>query len=333
MRKSDGIKKGLLVYDEGPKFFNIGDYIQSLAAMQFYNCVDTYVNREKLAKYDDDELLLILNGWFTHNVNDWVPSSKILPLFISFHLNSTAAREMLTEGAIEYLKAHSPIGCRDMYTQDLLKSKGIDAYFSGCLTLTLDSYRVPNSERTDNIYIVDPLYNYPTWERLTMTPRSAVSSLLKGKFFDLKKKKQHINNLIDTELQNSAIFIPHDLPARKYNDVQKFEIAKQLLMKYARAKLVITSRIHCALPCLALGTPVIYINGFNEFLDTSRFGGILELFNRIDIDFKTGEYTANFPLNSKICETTTVENPKTYLVLADNLKKTCIEFVRSASYE
>ncbi|WP_264821067.1 polysaccharide pyruvyl transferase family protein [Acinetobacter schindleri] len=39
-----------------------------------------------------------------------------------------------------------------------------------------------------------------------------------------------------------------------------------MLEKYSTAKLVITSRIHCALPCLAMGTPVIYINGFDNFL-------------------------------------------------------------------
>ena len=34
-------------------------------------------------------------------------------------------------------------------------------------------------------------------------------------------------------------------------------LAKNLLNKYASAKLVITSRIHCAIPCLSLGTPVL----------------------------------------------------------------------------
>ena len=79
----------------------------------------------------------------------------------------------------------------------------------------------------------------------------------------------------------------------------KIEIAN-LLNKYARAKLVITSRIHCALPCLAMGTPVIFINGFDSFVDSCRFDGIIELFNRIDVNPKTGEYKANFNLPEKI---------------------------------
>ena len=41
---------------------------------------------------------------------------------------------------------------------------------------------------------------------------------------------------------------------------QRFQLAKQLLDQYARAKLVISTRIHGALPCLALNTPIIFIS-------------------------------------------------------------------------
>lgn len=85
--------------------------------------------------------------------------------------------------------------------------------------------------------------------------------------------------------------------------------------KYAHAKLVITSRIHCALPCLALGTPVIYLNGFNNFVDTCRFNGILNLFNRIDIDPKSGKFTANFEIEKIIDETNSIQNPEAHLIL------------------
>jgi membrane peptidoglycan carboxypeptidase len=45
--------------------------------------------------------------------------------------------------------------------------KGIEAYFNGCLTLTLDSYKVEDYERDDSIYIVDPLYGYTTYKKVT----------------------------------------------------------------------------------------------------------------------------------------------------------------------
>ena len=39
------------------------------------------------------------------------------------------------------LKKYEPIGCRDLKTTDKLKNKGIDAYFSGCLTTTIDFFK------------------------------------------------------------------------------------------------------------------------------------------------------------------------------------------------
>ena len=157
------MKYGLFTYDENKKFFNVGDNIQSLAAKQFLPKVDTLINREHLADYKGDEMKVIMNGWFTHNYNNWLPSENTRPLFVSFHVNNTAAPYMLTEKAVAYLKSFEPIGCRDEFTVETLKAKGINAYFSGCLTLTLDSYKVDDALRGDEIYIVDPLYSYPTW--------------------------------------------------------------------------------------------------------------------------------------------------------------------------
>ena len=138
---------GLLTYDENKRFFNVGDYVQSLAAKQFLPQVDHYINRERLGEYEGDSTQIILNGWFTHNVHHWVPSQAVDPLFVSFHVNNTAAPFMLTPEAVAYLKEHEPIGCRDKFSAQILQEKGVDAYFTGCLTLTLDSYKVPDSER------------------------------------------------------------------------------------------------------------------------------------------------------------------------------------------
>ena len=128
---------GLLKYEENKRSFNVGDNIQSLAAKQFLPKVDLYISREKLANYKGEKMMLIMNGWFTHNVHNWIPSEDIIPLFVSFHVNNTAAPGMLSEEGIEYLKKHQPIGCRDQFTVDLLNSEGIKAFFTGCLTLTL----------------------------------------------------------------------------------------------------------------------------------------------------------------------------------------------------
>ena len=321
------MKYGLLSYEENKRFFNVGDNIQSLAAKQFLPQVDTFLKREKLGEYQEEPIKLIMNGWFTHNIHHWVPSEHIIPLFVSFHMNNTAAPFMLSEKGIAYLKKHQPIGCRDMFTVDTLNAKGIEAYFTGCLTLTLDSYKVADSERGGAIYIVDPLYGYNTYKKVTYDYKRFLRSVQNGKIFQLGKRKKHLDKFLDKELQVKAIHIEQEPPAGTYTEAEKFAMAEDLLHKYARAKLVITSRIHCALPCLALGTPVIFINGFDSFVDSCRFEGVLELFNRIDVDSKTGNYTANFPLEGKINEDTIVKNLEKHHVLAEPLKKKCKSFI------
>lgn len=321
------MKYGLFTYDENKKFFNVGDNIQSLAAKQFLPQVDTFINREHLADYKGDKMKVIMNGWFTHNYNNWLPSADIEPLFISFHVNNTAAPYMLSEKAVAYLKTHEPIGCCDEFTVETLKAKGINAYFSGCLTLTLDSYKVDDTLRGDDIYIVDPLYSYPTWEKVTYDWKRVIRSIQNGDFFKTGKQQQHLRKFIDEELLKTAKFINQEPPANTYTDAQKFAMAEDLLHKYAKAKLVITSRIHCALPCLALGTPVIFVNGFDSFVDSCRFEGILELFNRIDIDTNTGNFTANFPLAHKIDQNTKVQNLGKHHAIAEPMKKTCSDFI------
>lgn len=57
------------------------------------------------------------------------------PLFVSFHLNRL---DGLTPEAIDYLRAHAPIGCRDWNTVHLLLSADIPAFFAGSATTVLD---------------------------------------------------------------------------------------------------------------------------------------------------------------------------------------------------
>lgn len=318
---------GLMTYAENSKTFNIGDYIQSLAAKQFLPRVDEYINREELASFNGEKTKLIMNGWFTHNASNWVPSESINPLIISFHINNTAAPFMLDEKGISYLKKYQPIGCRDYFTVDLLKAKGIEAYFSGCLTLTLDSYRVEDSLRNDDIYIVDPLYGFPNKDRILFNTKTFLKGVLSKEIFEMGQSKQFMKQIFTEELMSSAIYIKQEVPANIYTEDEKFKLAEELLNKYARAKLVITSRIHCALPCLALGTPVIYINGFDSFVDSCRLDGLQQLFNRIDINRVDKKIENNFGHSGKIGSDIKLVNPIAYLRLAEEMKKKCKNFI------
>ena len=77
-------------------------------------------------------------GWYAHTVggvrHDFPFDARIRPLYVSFHVNR---RTILSPEAIEHLRAHGPIGCRDWSTVDLLLSLDVPAFFSGCLTTTV----------------------------------------------------------------------------------------------------------------------------------------------------------------------------------------------------
>ena len=83
-------------------------------------------------------------GWHMHPLYDlrydFPYHPNIRPLFISFHVNRL---EMLTDEAQAYLRQHGPVGCRDWTTVFLLLSAGIDAFFSGCMTTTIDALFPP----------------------------------------------------------------------------------------------------------------------------------------------------------------------------------------------
>ena len=55
--------------------------------------------------------------------------------------------------------------------------------------------------------------------------------------------------------------------------------ARARLSLYSKAKLVVTSRLHCLLPCLAMGTPVVF---YNSHLYDERFMGYSNLGWSID---------------------------------------------------
>ena len=255
---------GLLKYSTN----NIGDEIQSLAAKQFLPQVDILLDRDHLKEVKSDKKIkVIMNGWFTHCPDNWPPTSAIEPLFVSFHITPAVADKMTSPESLKYFKTHEPIGCRDLYTQNLLKSKGIDAYFSGCLTLTL---RKSTLKQSKNVLIVDLnrknlkylpdhlaknaiFINHYVFCNSTGAPATFLGNILRKYYFFIDKLKPN------SYLKKSFMVIEKFF-LKKINNEKRFKKAEKLLNMYAGAQLVITSRLHCALPCLAFGTPVIFIH-------------------------------------------------------------------------
>ena len=251
------MKFGIFKYKEST---NLGDEIQSIAAKQFLPRIDKYVDRDYLHTYNGADLKVIMNGWFMEKPFNWPPSKEIKPLFISFHASKSqnADKEIVSIKHRDYYRLHEPIGCRDHKTVSLFKKIGVKAYYSGCLTLTLNKRSV---EKTGKIIIVDPF-------------RNNLPKILVDKYMDQFIPEKEKSNIEWIYQDNGE------------EDIEKrYELADKMLDAYAGAKLVITSRIHCALPCLAFGTPVLFLDsGFRTKQSRDRFNGITNLMNVIGED-------------------------------------------------
>jgi hypothetical protein len=342
---------------------NIGDYIQSLAGETFFDIIDEYIDREKLAKYKSDsgKIRVIMNAWYMWFPENWPPSDDILPLLISIHLSPLAAKKMLSLAGIDYLKKYGPVGCRDIDTLTLLQQYKVPCYFSGCLTLTLgEKYKTVHKKNC--ILFVDPYFEYLRNAEMHLSGILILKSMyygikniekikklnkiffhyyINGKLRKLKKilllaafYKTYSTRFDDDVLFN-AEYISHMVPVGNNTSLntekEKIEYARMLIKKYAEASLVITSRIHCALPCLGLEIPVLFVT--SEKLESkgpvsssNRFGGLTSLFRlmRYDNFSLRIEDTA---INKKITRDTIIINKSDYIPIKNELLKRCYEFL------
>lgn len=324
---------------------NIGDYIQAIAARQFLPHVDVYIERERLKEYDGEEVKMIMNGYYMHNGNQWPPSKKITPLYVALHINSLVKDYFLTPESISYLKQHEPIGCRDKGTETLLKGKGINAYFSGCLTLTLGkSYK--STAPKEKIYFVDPpitlIHKTDKLKHLlksffkkkaikTICTKMYGSSYSIGEWIRTSKFFFAYREMFDEQILTDAIYITQQSRYYKEHfktDEERLKEAESLVKKYAKAKFVVTSRIHCALPCLSLGTKVLYVyNDLQKEASYCRMDGLLQLFNVIHWDGNKLYSDLNAIKGCKINELNCPPNKTEWEKYAQSIAKRCENFI------
>lgn len=344
------MKNALLAVSDGYQEVNIGDSIQALAASQFLENSSLFIQRESLNSYSGERCNMIMNGWYMDHPENWPPSPKINPLYVALHINHKTRDLMLTDKSIEYFKRHEPIGCRDRRTERLLKERGVDAYFSGCLTLTFGE-KYLSKKRSGVCYIVD----VPVWRILSVREKGSLIFSLVYNFRPILKlynkrayvalgaksfieRVMHIalfymdyTQFFTKDILLNAEYIAHTIERGDKSDEQLLNISEELVKKYSQAVLVITNRIHCALPCLGLETPVIYINDVKQnHISSCRFDGLLELFNIIDWDSHgRGLYEKHFNVDGKIDIHNAPKNKGSYKRLKRSLISRCRRFVNS----
>lgn len=293
-----------------PNTVNIGDYIQSIAASQYFKEIHTYIDRDSISSITES-INIIGNGWYYINKDRHTIPDNVNLLPVAVHVNNRSPE------VVQVMKSFAKggeIGCRDIETMEYLKEHGINCYFSSCLTTTLTREFLGISSVTERSGIIfsDFDISHPVpFYKLKFFPLSKIW-MQKNSFHRavLKVLSKYMNEHIEAVSHEYPLSLSHD---------QRFDVAKKLLKKYATAKLVITSRIHCALPCLGLGTPVVLIT---ETFDSLRYRGLANFFNHIWIT----------PDGSVDCNIETdkgeIVNTDTFKLYAEQLRNRCTDFAR-----
>ncbi len=287
---------------------NLGDDIQTIAALQYLSAAPKLLDRDRLDRVRcsiGTTYRTIMNGWFMYDPHHWPPAQCIEPLVISFHLtrntgglNKTGVSPLphLLQGAnrewFREITAKRIIGTRDLVTLEAFHGAGIDAEFSGCLTLTL---QVPRQNVTDRILSIMYKANQAVTDKLRELTKIPVD--------DLK-----------------PVMPKRRIPGLAPRTKDKLQAARELLQRYSNAHAVVTDRLHVALPCLAAGTPVLFVH---TDLADPRFGGLIDHVRAITPeDFLAGRFDFNFerpPANSD-----------TWKPMAQRLRARCEQFVRES---
>src|SRR5699024_3967832 len=247
---------GVLSYDQpGIRSRNIGDYIQTIASIGHLlryenlslsgdqgltglfaklrqsvkderkyagpeaelNLVEVYRDGNVYQDIPEDTWYIAF-GWYMHDIfgkSFNIPfHPNLRPILLSVFVRYP---EMLTPDAISYLKKYGPVGCRDWQSVAVLRAVGVPAFFSGCLTTTVDTlFPASATDHRSGTLRVD-------WPKGGKGP----------------KKKQTVTAIRDKSF-------PENL-----------ELARNWVADYAyKYKQVLTSRLHANLPARSVGAEV-----------------------------------------------------------------------------
>lgn len=225
--------------DAGRCNINIGDYLQFIVTEYLLNAMNVpdrdivRLGFHELADYDGEEVIFP----FCYSIIDFVHngkieiSDKIKPVFLAVTL-STIDKFMNLDRFLEdgynkrYLTQFGPIGCRDEITYNAMQKHGIPSYINGCMTAI---FPTKPEIKGNKVLLVD-------------APKTLLP-YIPAKFFR------------NCECYTQQFYFDKDAVA-DFKDM--FRFVKEKYQYYAEnAQIVITSRLHVALPLTAMGIPVI----------------------------------------------------------------------------
>ena len=223
-------RSALLTYSTG----NIGDDVQSLALAQGHLLgePDLWMDRDRLGDYAGaGPVRLVANGFFLCPRRDgggldFPPPPNVSTTYVAL----CASNVPDSPEARAHFAAAGPIGCRDRHTIDWCAARGYEAYFASCPSCLLerdfDGAAAPYDPGGPIVLVdVDP-------RRLPPFGRSGRPFLC---------------------LTNRVRPGDHAGPR------ERFDALRRRLRVLRGAALVVTNRLHVAMPCLGLGVPVVMV--------------------------------------------------------------------------
>lgn len=236
------MKYGLLI-DFGTPQCNFGDLAQAMAIEYLYGLMGipkdevVYITAKDLGEYDGEQLLLpysyVVHLFGKGKNGSVLLSDKITPVFLGVSMGFTIPFNNYPmknyadpeKKWIEMFRKHAPVGCRDDYMRRFLLEQKVPAYLQSCITNSLP-------RRPDGNYKKVLLVDCPT-EVLPYIPKELLANA------EVMSNTEHMGNLSVEE---------------NYQKVKKrYEYYRD------NASLIVTSRYHAAVPCNAMGIPVIFL--------------------------------------------------------------------------
>lgn len=226
---------------------NLGDDLLTLAASCLLPRVDRVLNADHLDEpFDDlepnDRIVTLMCGDVMRHPVHWPPERHIAPAITGAHFSHEdiwgVPFSEIGETGLKYLAACGTIGCRDQRTVELMESMGLPCQLTACLTLTLKKPEVSAPARP---YMV-----------MCDVPEDVQRAL-----------KEHVNGL-------DFRTVTHLMTENDQDYETRMHAAHDMLKLYAAAQCVVTRRLHCAMACLAIGTPVLLLY-HADYEDVTRF--------------------------------------------------------------
>ena len=263
-------------YEAPSNVANLGDYIQTIATeMAIRKCfakterevVFENVLRSELTDHSGGTC--VMQGWYEHQRLTFLPGRDTRSVWIGTHLCEDARNMLKCLYECSNIRYYD-IGCRDKSTMAFLQSLGTTAYFSRCLTLTLPRRDKEDSKNADTVYLVDC-------------------------------NDEIVSHLPANVKEGAKRISQRNFPFNDWMDWRQCrEAAVSLLDEYRKhAKLIVTTALHCAQPCMAMGIPVVFIHP--EYMEEDRFSSMSGLIHLHTLDdLKAGK--VNFDINAPVFE-------------------------------